>query len=842
MDKNISGQLKNAYMERPRLMDLIKTAVDYPLVAVYAGSGYGKTRAVNSFLQKYDAYTTWIQITERDNEPARYWENYTQMISILWPEVGARFKQIGFPDTDEAFAKYAGLRGDTLSKPDKYILVYDDLHLLSNPQVLRFFERAANTIPPNGTIILISRTVPDVNITGMMLKNRIFTISEDDLCFSADEIAAYFNQLELPATRQDIHDVYEDTKGWAFAINLIGRSLQKERKYERRALEAMKTNIYKFIESELIGLISEPLWRFLLKVSLIDHLSESLIKKLASDESLLAEMEYLNAYIRYDFHLGAYMIHHLFLDYLRQNHHMLTQEEKRKTYMQAGEWCKNNNYQADALSYYEKAEAYGEIIEIVYTFNMIVPINMAKFALSIFERFPDTVRHTYPRFASMHLKLILSLGNIEDAERYAKSYSSAYESQSESMEKNRALASIYGIWAGIRMIMCPYNDVYDFDIYFEKMRICYDKYPFEAYGPSTNQPVGSYANLVGASRAGAPDDYINALARAIPHSAHVLKGNLSGVDDLARGELCFYRRDMDDAEQFLKQALGKARVNYQYDVQNRTLLYLMLISFYWGDVKGAKSHLDAIKALTDEEDYTTRFESYDIARSHYYLVIGKPEEMPDWLKGDFSPYAHSAYFENFGNRIRAQYYYATGKYNELLVFLLSVKENQSVLYGKILFGVLESLCLYKLKRRAEAIQALTNAYNLAAPNDIIVMFTQYTKDMRILTSAALRDENCRIPKAWLEDVNRKSSAFTKKLSHMLSSLKAETSPEINITLSKLEIDILKALSLGYSRTEIAVEKNISVGTIKVAINIIFEKLYANNLAEAIHTATNLKLI
>ncbi|MCL2517175.1 MAG: hypothetical protein FWF15_01305, partial [Oscillospiraceae bacterium] len=361
----------SACLKRPRLHKLLDDAMSYPLVVVCAGAGYGKTRVVHSFLQENEAHTIWLQISERDNNATRFWESYTNVVSLSRPETGARLAEIGFPETDEAFAKYTTVMRGLAALPGIHIQIFDDFHLIHNTAVLRFFERAVSMIPSNVTLLLISRTAPELNLIGMMMRERVFTIQENTLCFTEDEILEYFNQLKLSVTKADIRNIYDDTQGWAFAVNLIGRSLMKEQKYERYALEAMKKNIFRLIEAETSQMLSGRLWRFLLRISLIDHLAASLIKTLAEDETVIEEMELVNAYIRYDFHLDTYMIHHLFLEYLRQKQdEFLTDEDKRETYQAAGEWCDANGYQTDALSYYEKSGDYGAITRKIASFNV----------------------------------------------------------------------------------------------------------------------------------------------------------------------------------------------------------------------------------------------------------------------------------------------------------------------------------------------------------------------------------------------------------------------------------------------------------------------------------------
>ena len=830
------------YLDRPRINKLFEIAMNYPLVTIYAGSGYGKTRALFSFLKDYDAHTSWLQLSERDNIPSRYWENYAHMVSLSFPEAAERILQIGFPETEEALMQFSAMIREASTLPYKQVTVFDDFHLLHNPTVINLFERIVSDIPPNVTMVLISRSTPKLNLIGMMMQERIFTIREDILCFSEDEIVEYFKQLALPATRSDIRDVYDDTLGWAFAINLIGRSLKKGMKYERHALEVMKSNIFKLIETELSRTVSKQLWRFLLRISLIDHLSADLIKSMAVSDALIAELERLNAYVIYDFHLDAYVIHHLFLDYLRQNQSALTEEEKFETYRVAGSWCEKNHYQTDALSYYEKACDYDTIIRIANSFGIQIPLDMVRYTLKILERTPEHATINNPQFPAVYLKMVIKLGLIGEASGIAKKYAADFESRPESPEKNRALSGIYEAWGLLRLIMSTDTDVYDFDEYFEKQWVYYEKNPFITPHSAINQSVGAWALPVGTNRAGAPEEYIESLSRSIQHISRSQSGNFHGLDDLARGELHFFRRELGDADQYLKQALGKAQKYDQYDIQNRCLLYLMRISFSRGDFTDVEKLHQSLKELLEEADYALRYTTYDIASGFYYLMLGQPEQVPEWLKGDFEIYSHPMYTENYINFIKAHYHYQTRQFSALFAFIDNEWNRQTVLLGKIELKVLEALSLYQIKRRHEAIAALTEAFNLAEPNGFVSAFIQHSKDMRTLTAAALKDEECPIPKLWLENINRKSSAYAKRQTHMISMYKTAHNIEDFITLTKRESEILRDLSHGLSRTEIAASQNISVNTAKMVINSIYDKLSANSLADAIRIAVDRRIV
>jgi len=831
----------SAYLERPRLHRLLKDAMDYPLVVVCAGAGYGKTHAVHSFLRNYGAHVTWFQVSERDNLATRYWERYTSLVSLAWPEAGPRLAAIGFPETEEAFSQYSAMVHEASEMPQKQVMVLDDFHLLHNAAVLRFIERAAGMLPSNTTVVLISRATPDFNLIGMMMRGRVFTIQEDTLRFTEDEIDQYFNQLTLPVSRGDLRAIYDDTRGWSFAVHLIGRSLAKEQKYERYALEAMKTNIFRLIHREVSQTVSEPLWRLLLRISLIDHLAASLVKTLAEDEALIRELDLLNAYVRYDFQLDTYMIHHLFLDYLRQNQGQLTEEEKKETYQAAGLWSDTNGQHMDALSYFEKSGDYVAVMRIAALLNAQAPQDMKGCALEMLDRAPKDVKAQNPLFPAVYMKLKTSLGRLDEAAEAARRFAGDYEGRPPSPLRYRALAAIYAHWGILRMLMCTCTDAYDFDGYYQKMGECYDRDPFPVIS-DTSVSIIAWASLVGTSRAGAQEEYMAALSRSIPITARVANGVLLGFDDLARGELCFYQGDFSSAEQCLKQSVDKANACRQHVTRNRALVYLMQIAFFRGDFAAATRWLEAMEAMLGEKDFGIRYAMYDIACGFYQLALEQPELLPEWLKGDFSPYRHPSFLENYANRVKAQYHFQTRRYSALLAFIENEMEQQSILLGKIGLKVLQALSLYRLKRRGEAISALTEAYFLSESNQIIEPFIQYAKDMRTLSAAAAKDESCPIPRAWLENVNRKASAFAKRKAKLFSDCMTAHQREAGIPLTARESDILRDLSHGLSRSEIAASQNISVNTVKMAVNMIYEKLHAHNLPNAIRIATDRKMI
>jgi len=168
------------------------------------------------------------------------------------------------------------------------------------------------------------------------------------------------------------------------------------------------------------------------------------------------------------------------------------------------------------------------------------------------------------------------------------------------------------------------------------------------------------------------------------------------------------------------------------------------------------------------------------------------------------------------------------------------------LFGRVEMLTIEACIHYKMKNRKKALDIFKHAYKEAQPNNILMPFIELGKDMRTMTSFALKEQNKNdtdnIPKSWLETVNRKASSYAKRLSHVIAEFKQANGMTDNITITPRESEVLADLSHGLSRVEIAAGHNLSINAVKTVINNIYMKLGAENLADAIRIATERKMI
>jgi DNA-binding NarL/FixJ family response regulator len=115
--------------------------------------------------------------------------------------------------------------------------------------------------------------------------------------------------------------------------------------------------------------------------------------------------------------------------------------------------------------------------------------------------------------------------------------------------------------------------------------------------------------------------------------------------------------------------------------------------------------------------------------------------------------------------------------------------------------------------------------------------------MRTLAAATMKDKECGIPRAWLERIYRKSSAYAKSLSYVIAEYRNYHHLNDQLfSLTQREKEVLSDLCRGLSREEIAYSRCVSANNVKMMIQTIYTKLGAQNTANAIWIAANAKIL
>ncbi|MDR0708803.1 MAG: helix-turn-helix transcriptional regulator, partial [Spirochaetaceae bacterium] len=742
------------YLERPRLYQCLEKAWNSPLITIVAGAGYGKTCAVYLYLRRIHAYTFWIQMSKRDNLAFRFWENLTGVIASLNPEASRGLRELGFPYTQQQFDRFLTLSKKMMIPDKNYVVVLDDFHLLDSAPVMRFIEWTAAGPLFNFRVIIISRTEPVLNLISLEAKGLVSKITVDDLRFSEQEIDEYYKLENIIMSPEDLKQLYRDTEGWAMALSVIAQNARNSGDGKLNYFSSrIEMAAFEIIEEDYFTGITGNLRKFLIKLSLIEHWPRELLEEIAADKKLIGDMEKISPFIRYDAYQNSYLIHNLFLEFLKKKRDELNETEIREVYNISAEWCVENNLFMDAALDYERARNYHGLRSLIYSLPMMLPDQVAEFLLEILNRLldaaeldsPDSIEDLLVLRHKARPRFLLVLGRFDESAAFSREAVTQFEHLPPSPLRSWILVDAYMNLGVIAELSSLVTKNYAFTSYFEKSLQYALEFPGKIRRVRPQTVVYSYVCRVGyPAEEGEFERFLDALTPAASLAGTAIEGFFYGIDTLARAEVAYYRGDLINAEKFALQAVYKARQKKQYEIESCGLFYLLRLSLHTGDAAKVRELLRQMEAQLEIHEYFNRFVVYDINTGWFYAHIGfsLPNRAERYLsppKGDYTfsglntsvsdaAASNIIFLSDLETLTKAKNFCASGQYDAALRVLDDFEKNQNrqgdYALAKIDRTALRAVCLCRgntAEKGAgsagtapeEALRALEAAYEMA---------------------------------------------------------------------------------------------------------------------------------
>ena len=359
-------------MSRPHLLKELEEAKHRKLTLISAPAGYGKTTLLSEWVPHAGIPLSWLSLDSADNDPGRFWSHFiaamrsnpSLQVNHEVEDFLDRIQNNPYPENKAAFqtllTQIAGTR-------DPFILVMDDLHLLSTVEILDGLWFLVENLPHGMSgmhFVLSSRMDPPWPLARLRVQGQINEIRAKDLRFTKEETTQFLNQvmnLGLPA--QAINQLDQRTEGWAAGLQMAalamegGKPVQDEREIAR-FLEGFGGGhhfILDYLVEEVLNSQPEPIVDFLLKTSILEQLNGSLCAVITGDNNSserLLQLENSNMFlVALDDQRNWYRYHHLFRDLLRKQ--LLTRYPNLvpELHRRASDWYEEAGYKIDAVSH-----------------------------------------------------------------------------------------------------------------------------------------------------------------------------------------------------------------------------------------------------------------------------------------------------------------------------------------------------------------------------------------------------------------------------------------------------------------------------------------------------------
>ena len=345
---------------RPRLCEHLTRGGGATLTVISAPAGFGKTTAVTEWLESLPLdgpRRAWVSLDERDNDPVTFW---TYVVAALRTALGSEFGVGSFTLLQSSQAPLdaviATLLNELVTVHTDVVLVLDDYHMISTPEIHESVTLLLERLPPRVRVVIASRVDPPLPLGRLRVGGRLVEVRARDLRFTADETAAYLKRAAgAPLSAGDVTALAERTEGWVAALQLAALSMNGRDDISSFIAEFAGDDhfIVDYLAEEVLDRQTDDVRRFLLRTSILDRLNGSLCDAVTGQDggkATLERLERANMFlIPLDDRRRWYRYHHLFADVLKA--HLVDEQPAAvaELHGRASAWYASNGEPAEGI-------------------------------------------------------------------------------------------------------------------------------------------------------------------------------------------------------------------------------------------------------------------------------------------------------------------------------------------------------------------------------------------------------------------------------------------------------------------------------------------------------------
>jgi LuxR family transcriptional regulator, maltose regulon positive regulatory protein len=402
---------------RQRITDLITQGTRCPLTVLTGPAGTGKTMALALWAAAEPGPVTWVSLDEFDNRPQVFWSYVVAAlrqsgVAVPNPPAGP-----GRPSTDLFLLRLTA----ALAVQDRPVtLVLDDLHLLTEPKVLKGLDFLLRNAGTRLRLVVASRMNPLLPLYRYRVAGQLAEIRASDLAFDIDEAALLLDRQGCTLTADMVESLTRRTEGWAAGLRLAAISLGAHPDPGQFVTELAAENsaVTGYLVDEVLSAQPPEVQDVLLCTSILEQFSADAAVALAGDEraaDMLRALADANAFVQ-PMESGWYRYHTLFAEVLRLKLQRRYPGKDAELHRRAARWYAQNGLVTDAARHAARAGdwplAAGLVVDQLAIGQIIEPQPGRSLAAE-FASMPPGQTWTGPQPHLVVAAMALSAGQLE---------------------------------------------------------------------------------------------------------------------------------------------------------------------------------------------------------------------------------------------------------------------------------------------------------------------------------------------------------------------------------------------------------------------------------------------
>ena len=791
-----------------RLQESLRPISRYALTAIIAPMGYGKTTAVNWYLEQR-AKVQPLRIIRISV--------YSDNLAIFWKSTQDAFARAGYDFLRDYIcptdASGGGLLVDDLchelaGETSCYIFV-DDFHLLTDLRVSTFLCMLASRLPENVHLIVASRDRFLPAAEAVRLGNRAYQIGMEQLRLNHTELAIYAHRCGTSLSDAQVDSLLYSSEGWFSAVYLNLRTLS-----ERGALPDRNSDIYATFTAAMIDPLPEKQREFLAIMGLADEFTVEMAHFVTGDadaEKLLAVLTAQNAFVTCLPDGMTYRFHHMMKECAERTFLTLPKEKQAHCRECFGTWYEEHQQYIQALNAYRKCGNYDALLRVVEKDAGILLSSLnPQTVLDDIAECPVSTLKAHPLALLVLMRSMFNYQNIPKMLELKDLLLTAIQEQPELSPQERG--NLLGECDLIMSFLC-YNDISAMSRLHRSASNQMSRLAISIQ-KSGGWTFGSPSVLMMFYRA--PGELQSELAEmdeCMPHYYKITDGHGQGAERIMRAEAAFMQGRFTDAHIELESAYAQIEGNGQENMALCCDFLAWRLSRHT-DMELRYSFEEHREALLHKHN-STWLNIWNATSAYYHALLGETDKIPSvFAEHQLSTIHFLAPGKPMMEIIENQVYLAQGAYANVI----GRSEGQLAVCDAMHYALvalhirIQVTAAYELLgKHSEARELLAQALAEAEPDGFVIPFVE---NYRFLKPLLMQE----IQGGLVQKIIELGEAAEKRKNRTVR-------PTAFTALTDREYEIVLLMTQRLSNREIAEKLFLSEGSVKQYINQIYSKLH-----------------
>ena len=798
----------NAVYISERLQESLRPISRCALTTVVAPMGYGKTTAVNWYLEER-ARTEAPKIIRVSV--------YSDNLAIFWESVRNAFARAGFSFLRDhscpADAAGGGLLVDALCHElagitSCYIFL-DDFHLLTDRRAPVFLCMLANRLPANVHVIVASRDRFLPAAETVRLGARVYQLGTEQLRLNHTELSVYAHRCGTDLSDAQIESLLYSSEGWFSAVYLNLRTLS-----DHGVLPDRNSDIYTTFTAAMIDPLPERQRRFLAVMGLADAFTAEMAQFItgnADAEQTLSTLTGQNAFVKRLPDGLTYRFHHMMKECAERSFLSLDAETQLYYRERFGVWYEEHKQYLHAMAAYRMSGNYNALLRVVRADAGILLASLPPAeVLEALDACPAETLKAHPFAILVLMRRMFTWRQIPKMMELKELLLTAIAEHPELPDEERG--NLLGE-CDLILSFLSYNDIRAMSRLHRSASRQMSR-PAISIQNSGGWTFGSPSVLMMFHRTpGEVQSELAEMDECMPHYYKITGGHGQGAETIMRAEAAFLQGHFTDAHIALEHAYAQSEGSGQ---ENMSLCCDFLF-------RRLSLHADVEQRYTFEERYAALLRHNDVSwlniwsatSAYYHALRGETDNIPKMFsQHQLSSVNILAPGKPMMEMIENQVYLAQGAYAKVIgrsARLLAACEGMHYALVALHIRIQTAAAYERLGKAAEAHAALSGALSDAAADGFVMPFVE---NYIYLKPALVREMQ--------SEFVAQITALGEAAAHR--SEKAARPPAL-ASLTDREFEIVSLIAQRLSNREIAERLFLSEGSVKQYVNQIYSKLH-----------------